>query len=56
MINIKLAICLFMSLTLVFSKPQGSSYQTHDAIKQAQNSNLIPKDAQIHKVQISVNN
>lgn len=46
----KVVLCLCLCLSVVLAKPQGSSYQTHDAIKQAQNSNLIPRDAQIHKV------
>lgn len=44
--------CVFLAIVAVavaFPQKEGSAY-TNEAIKQAQNTFLIPKDAQIQKV------
>ncbi|XP_074026363.1 uncharacterized protein [Leptinotarsa decemlineata] len=41
---------LLVALTAAFPQKEGSAY-TQEAIRQAQNTLLIPKDAQIQKVQ-----
>lgn len=47
----KVAICLFVCLTVAFAMPQreGAAF-TNDAIRQAQSSHLIPQNAQIQNV------
>ncbi|CAG9832072.1 unnamed protein product [Diabrotica balteata] len=47
----KFFICLaFIGFVAAFPQKEGSAY-TQEAIRQAQNTFLIPKDAQIQKVQ-----
>ncbi|CAH1112327.1 unnamed protein product [Psylliodes chrysocephalus] len=41
---------IFMGVVAAFPQKEGSAY-TQEAIRQAQNTFLIPKDAQIQKVQ-----
>lgn len=50
----KVVLCLFACLSLALAMPQreGAAF-SNDAIKQAQNSALIPKDAQIQNVSYS---
>lgn len=40
-----------VALTAAFPQKEGGAY-TQEAIKQAQNTQLIPKDAQIQKVSV----
>ncbi|KAG5892711.1 hypothetical protein JTB14_002836 [Gonioctena quinquepunctata] len=52
-LKMKAIICvafLLVSLAAAFPQKEGSAY-TQEAIRQAQNTLLIPKDAQIQKVQ-----
>lgn len=48
----KVVLCLFacLSVALALPKPQEGGAFTNDAIKQAQQSNLIPAGAQIEGV------
>lgn len=50
--KMKAAVCLllgFVAVTMAFPQKEGGAY-TNEAIRQAQNTQLIPKDAQIQKV------
>lgn len=53
----KVALCLFacLSVALALPKPQEGGAFTNDAIKQAQQSNLIPAGAQIQAVSFDNN-
>ncbi|XP_022900737.1 uncharacterized protein [Onthophagus taurus] len=48
----KVFVCVFVVFTVTLAMPakEGGSY-TNEAIRQAQNTFLIPKDAEIQKVQ-----
>ncbi|XP_044754499.1 uncharacterized protein LOC123313612 [Coccinella septempunctata] len=49
----KAALCLLLGIVavaLAFPQKEGGAY-TNEAIRQAQNTQLIPKDAQIQKVE-----
>ncbi|XP_025837353.1 uncharacterized protein LOC108745229 isoform X1 [Agrilus planipennis] len=51
-IKMRVALCFglfFLAVVSAFPQKEGGSY-TNEAIRQAQNSRLIPKDAQIQKV------
>lgn len=49
------AVCLMVSVAAVVARPQKEgAYFTNEAIRQAQNTHLIPQGASIQKVRLTI--